>query len=139
MAQELVRPMSVVFTPDLVGAALVDSFCGEVLEQWRDGQLLPVVNRSLLMSYFRLLRGLGGTEVLIRRWGWWFTSRDHALFQPGETSTAVNGMRQCEELARAGQAEWIICSGRKFYPAPKEPSDGASWITAEAFVERRGE
>ena len=53
------EPRPLVFAPDFLGIALFDPAGLRILNLWRDGRLQPVVNRPLLLSYFRVFRALG--------------------------------------------------------------------------------
>lgn len=133
------NPDLVVIAPDLLGASLVDAAAGEVLQRWRNGRLRPAVNRALLIRYFKLLRQMGISDVLIRRWGWWFGSDSKALFFSEVMPSPATGMELCEALARASQAVCILCRHRPS-PRVRDPDGGdnpaPAWMTAEEWLAR---
>lgn len=96
----------VVFAPNLIGGALIDSDCAGVLEMWRDGFLLPVVSRELLRCYLRLLDTLGVPPRLLTQWTLWFTSPSNSLFVEAPSPGPPEG--DLLSRAAAGHAEFII-------------------------------
>ena len=57
----MTQPRKVVLGPDLFVAALFDARARETLSLWRDGTILPVITRELLVLYLRTLRQAGRT------------------------------------------------------------------------------
>jgi len=126
----------VVLAPDVIGCGFSEAHCGAILNLWRDGRLRPIVNRALLLRYLKLLRGLGLSELMIRRWGWWFSSNAKVLFLPESTPPGWNGAALCAGLARAGEARWILCRSRpSSLPAP-EPGqeEPVPWMTVDEHL-----
>jgi len=130
-------PLLVVLAPDLVGRACLDPTASEVLVLWRNGQVRPVLNRSLVVRYLRVLRQLGLSEELVRRWAWWFGSgRKVLLLEPDAPGPSV--IELCEMLARAAGAPWIIHAGSaETIPAGDGIDQGVGrWVVVNDFLRR---
>jgi hypothetical protein len=100
-------PLRVVLTPEAFGRALVDPRAADVLIEWREGRIQPVVSRSLVLRYLRLLHRLGLSERTLRWWGWWLGSpfKVHVV-DPDPPMRALEGL--CRALAEQTGAEWIL-------------------------------
>lgn len=107
------RPGSliVVFSPDLVGRALVDPDALAVLQLWREERLRPALNLDLMRRYLRLLGKMGLPAVLLRRWGWWFGSAQKCLPIQLDTDPAWGVAEVCQAVGRCAQARYLIHGG----------------------------
>ena len=76
-------PIAVVLGPDVIGKAFFNAECRRVLHVWRDGRIRLVVTPDLLRLYVGVLRRLSVPDDQIRRWLWWFTDCDKAIFVRG--------------------------------------------------------
>jgi hypothetical protein len=117
----------VVLAPDVVGGLWLDASCAAVFASWRDEQLVPVVNRDLLVRYARVWRALGLPPEQIRRWSLWFTSASRACFLDSVESS--NAVESCSRLAVQGEARWVLHRGM-IVP----PEGGVPWVTAAHFA-----
>jgi hypothetical protein len=118
----------VVFAPDLIGAALVDSDARKVFNLWRDGALTVVTNRELVALHLRCLKNLGLSPTLLSRWALWLSDSTRAVFESDLSFQAISPIGLCESLANATNTPQIV-AGR--FP------DGATspkWITAGKLV-----
>jgi len=124
------EPRPIVFAPDFLGIALIDPAGLRILNLWRDGRLQPVVNRPLLLSYFRVFRTLGLPDLLVRRWAWWLVSPPQSRFLAEPSEPGSTAMALCAVLARKTRAEWIVHSGRVLSPPIPDSDQAASvpWI-----------
>lgn len=66
----------IVLGPDVLAGSFFEPDCRAVLELWRDGVVRPVVTRGLLAAYLSVLRSMGVSGGLLRRWALWFTAKD---------------------------------------------------------------
>ena len=125
----------VVLAPDVVVKSFVVAECRDVLNRWRDGAIVPVVTRDLLVYYLRGLRGAGLPDEHLRRWAAWFTAREKARYiaQPGSAPTSQREILL--EAAVRGNATCIITAG----PAVDSPGTPVPMIGAAEFLmgERR--
>jgi hypothetical protein len=127
-------PLTFVLSPDLVGRSLFDAQHAAVLRLWRDRQIRPALNRSLLLCYMRLLRQLGLDDRLLKRWAWWFNSTTQTAFLEDTQLTApVTVPALCTDVARRSQALCVI-HGASVAPPPCD----VPWLTAAAFQEKLG-
>jgi hypothetical protein len=121
----------VVLTPDLVGRSLFAPEPAAVLHLWRDRRIRPVLNRTLLLRYMKLLRQLGLDDRLLKRWAWWFNSNTRTTFLDDADSPATITVPElCADLARQSQAVCII-HGASIVPPPSD----IHWLIAAAFQE----
>ena len=130
------EPIRVVITPDGLGRAIVDRQAALVLPAWRDGLVLPVVTRAMLLQYLRLLHRLGLAERQVRWWGWWLGSPVKALILTDESPPPSPGTEaQWWDLARRSGARWVIHGGAADEPRPPSwPTEGSpDWIAARHF------
>lgn len=128
----------VILTPCLVGGSLIDPSCLRILEQWRDGGLVPVVSPGLLRRYLRLLSGLGLPRLQLRRWAWWFTSPEKSCFVDRADPLLQTLPELCGLLATEAGLKWIIHSGRlSFRPEEAAPEQGHPWISAVDYLANR--
>lgn len=108
-------PRKVVLAPDVLIAALYDPRAREILNQWRDSQIVPVVTRELLVLYLRTFNQAGLIPDLIRKWSLWLTTTPRALYleDPLPTNIAsMTGLNLCREVARLHQAELATLNGK---------------------------
>jgi hypothetical protein len=122
----------VVFAPDLIGAAFIDLHSRRVLERWRDGQLTPVTNRDLLSEQLRLLRKLGLSPELLKRWAYWLASPEKNLFIETALPSTNSLSDLCEVIANASAAEAIIV-WNQVASRQRTPR----WTRAESFLASR--
>lgn len=122
-------PLRVVLAPDLMGRAFTDPDTARVFRLWRDGRMRPVLNRTLLLRYLRLLRSLGLDERLLRRWGWWFTSSQRAEFREEEVAPDPETVVLCNGLASRSGAEFVVHGG-----AVTAATTGTRWVTASELL-----
>jgi hypothetical protein len=126
------NPPAVVLAPDLVGRSLFEPQPAAVLQLWRDRRIRPVLNRSLLLRYIKLLRQLGLDDRLLKRWAWWFNSNMRTVFlDDPQVIGPVAVPELCASLARQSQAVCVI-HGASIAPPPGD----VEWLTAGAFQER---
>lgn len=97
----------VVFAPDILVSALYDPRARDILNRWRDGQILPVVTRDLLLIYLRALGKAGLTPELIRKWSLWLTSPGRSLYIDDVVCSQSTGLVLCREIACAQKAELL--------------------------------
>jgi hypothetical protein len=105
----------VALAPNLIGAALIDPAARRVLEGWRDGKFVVVVNRELIALHLRAVSRIGLGPDLVRRWAYWLSSPEKTLLIDKQFG-AASAAELCEEIANAGKAGAIICWD---YPAGK--------------------
>ena len=115
----------VIFAPNLIAAALLDPFARRVLERWRDGEFLVVMNRDLLTAHLRELKRIGLPPHLIKRWAYWLS--DKTDFLQLDLPPQKSPIHLCETLAKTSHATAIICWK---LPAPKATS---IWKPANSF------
>jgi len=124
------EPLRVVLAPDVIGKGFFNADCREVLESWRDGAIVPVVTRDLLLRYVKLLRGLRIPDAQIRTWILWLTAEGKSLHLPDTTTPG----RSCEEVlleaANAGGAAPIV----SVKPKPANGENQVDWITAGVLL-----
>ena len=97
----------VVLAPDLLLRALFDPRARETLNLWRDGLIVPVVTRELLLLYLRTLRQAGVGPELVRKWSLWLTAADKTIYLEGLSVSQASGLQLCREVAAATGAELI--------------------------------
>ena len=100
-------PRRVVFTPDILLAALFDPRAREILNEWRDGKIVVVVNRELLLAYVKALHQAGLGPDLIRKWSLWFTSPTRAIYSDATSDGQIDTQKLCEHLAVKLDAQLI--------------------------------
>ena len=102
-------PKKVVFAPDILVAALFDARARQIVNQWRDGEIMPVVTRELLVLYLRALAKAGLSPDLLHKWSLWLTTPGKAVFleQNGTFPLDANSAEICRQLALAHGAEVI--------------------------------
>jgi hypothetical protein len=93
----LTEPRKVVLAPDIFVAALYDSRARAILHQWRDGEIVPVVTRELLLLYLRTLSQAGLNPDLIRKWSLWLTVK--SLYLENSAPLKTTGLALCCEVA----------------------------------------
>ena len=102
-------PLKIVLTPEALGEALLDSGSQAILTAWRDGRVQPVVSRSLLIRYFRLLRRLALPERLLRWWGYWLATAPKVQIV-NDPPEAASLQQLCSALATQTPAPYIVVS-----------------------------
>jgi hypothetical protein len=107
----LTQPRKVVLAPDILVAALFDQRAREILNQWRDGAILPVVTRELLLLYLKTLRQAGLTADLVRKWSLWLTSGDKTIYLEDLPVKSATGLTLCREVAAITGAEVLARPG----------------------------
>ena len=132
------EPRPLVFAPDFLGIALFDPAGLRILNLWRDGRLQPVVNRPLLLSYFRVFRTLRLPDLLVRRWAWWLVSPPQSRFLAELSEPVLSTMALCAVLARKTGAEWIVHSGTVYHPENLGAGTvgEAPWILPNELLQR---
>ena len=120
-------PRKIVFAPDLIGAAFIDPTARRVLEAWRDGKFVVVMNRELIALHLRVLNRVVLAPELIKRWAYWLSSPEKTVFIDKQFGPAPSPVNLCEDLAKATQADAIICWKR-----PSERS-GTQWALAQDY------
>ena len=103
----MTEPRKVVLAPDLLLRALFDPRARNVLNQWRDGLIVPVVTRELLVLYLKKLRQVGLGPELVRKWSLWLTSAEKAIYLDGLSVQQSGGLSLCREVAAATGAALI--------------------------------
>ena len=99
-------PKPVVLAPDILLRALHYPEEYRVLLLWRDGLILPVVTRPILLQYLKLFRKAGIEERTLKKWILWLTSKEKARYL--EEVEGEGGIQESlVEAARAGEAELI--------------------------------
>ena len=99
----------VVFAPNLIAAALLDPSARRVLERWRDGEFLVVMNRDLFTAHLRELKHIGLPPHLIKRWAYWLSSPEKTDFLQTDLPPQKSLITLCETLAKTSAATAIIC------------------------------
>jgi hypothetical protein len=117
----------VVFAPNLIAAALLDPFARRVLERWRDGEFIVVINRELLSAHLRELKRIGLPPHLIKRWAYWLSSPEKTDFLQHDLPPQKSLTTLCETLAKISGATAIICCK---LPVQKSAS---MWKIAKTF------
>jgi hypothetical protein len=100
-------PRKVVFVPDILIAALYDGRARELLNQWRDGRIIAVVTRDLLVLYLRTFGQVGLPPELIRKWSLWLTTSGKALYFEDVPNSKNTGLALCREVAQRHSAEVV--------------------------------
>ena len=100
----------VVFAPDILIAALYDGRAREVLNEWRDGRIVAVVTRDLLVLYLRTFSQVGLPPELIRKWSLWLTTPGKALYFEEGSNSKNTGLALCREVAQRYSAEVFTLS-----------------------------
>ena len=118
----------VIFAPDLIGAAFVDSNARKIVELWRDGALKIVTNRELIALHLRCLKNLGLSPALLSRWALWLSDSSKAVFDSDLTFQTNSEIAICESLAELTGTERIIAWR---FPVEAPP---ARWTTAGKFL-----
>jgi hypothetical protein len=77
------------------------------LNGWRDGLIVPVVTRELLVLYLKTLRQVGLGPELVRKWSLWLTAADKTVYLEGLSVSQASGLELCGEIAAATGAELI--------------------------------
>ena len=129
----------VVITPEALGRSLLNPSASPLLDSWRDDQLCPVVCRSLLVRYFRLLHQLALPERLVRWWGWWLGSPVKTLILPDPDSWSTLE-ELCDRLAVDADASCVVgergSGGEAVATTPAQ--EGRQWIPAAELLRRLG-
>jgi hypothetical protein len=127
-------PIAVVLAPDVLGKAFFNADCRRVLHLWRDGRIRPAVTPGLLRIYVGVLRALSVPDSQIRRWLWWFTDRDAALFL-SEPSPGTHSLQAIlNDAAERAGARSIVSTTRA--PNGAGESDTAEWTDPATLTER---
>jgi hypothetical protein len=88
-----------------------------------------VLNRPLLARYFKVFRGLGLGEKLIRRWAWWFNSTTKVTFVVNVVAAPVPALDLCNDLVRQSGAHCVIHGGTLNLTVSE-----TKWLTASQFL-----
>jgi hypothetical protein len=102
----------VVLAPDVLVCAFYDPRAREILNQWRDGLILPVVTRELLLLYVRTLNQAGLTHELIRKWSLWLTTPGKSLYLENAAPMQKSGLELCDAVAQQHSASVLTLSHR---------------------------
>ena len=100
-------PRKVVLAPDILIASLYDAEARAILYQWRDGNVVPVVTRDLLLLYLRTLRQAGLGPELVRKWSLWLTAADKVIYREDFQANHSSGLGLCREVAAANGAHLV--------------------------------
>ena len=103
----MTAPHKVVFAPDILVASLYEAEARAVLHQWRDGAIVPVVTRDLLLLYLRTLRQAGLGSELVRKWSLWLTAADKVIYREDFQPNHSSGLALCREVAAANGAHLV--------------------------------
>jgi hypothetical protein len=103
----------VVFAPDILIASLYDAEARTILYQWRDGMVVPVVTRDLLLLYLRTLRQAGLEPELVRKWSLWLTAAGRAIYREDCTKSISSGLALCRAVAEEYGAELLTRGNRR--------------------------
>ena len=103
----MTAPRKVVLAPDIFVAALYDARARAILHEWRDGEILPVVTRELLLLYLRTFSQAGLSTDLIRKWSLWLTAPAKTLYLENSASLKATGLALCREIAWNHSAEFL--------------------------------
>jgi hypothetical protein len=128
-------PVAVVLSPDLFAASFFDPNCRKVIMLWRDGAIIPLVNRELLVVYLRILNKFGLPPHQMKVWTKWFTSAAHAEYFQDVATQDASWDSLCETLASRRAGSRIVCW--------RKPNDSGQcranpWITANEFLQATG-
>ena len=137
--EEKAKAIKVVLAPDILARCFFDLLCKKVLERWRNGEIYPVVTRSLAERYIRVLKGLGLSGSVIRRWIMWFTSPERADYVNQTTPAASGAFEQCMDAATSGGAKVIISASGDWWKKKDAESEirEIEWKTAPDFLQGR--
>ncbi len=105
-------PRRVVFAPDVLVCSFYDPRAREILNRWRDGLILPVVTRELLLLYVRTLNQAGLTHELIRKWSLWLTTPGKSLYLENAPPLQKSGWELCNAIAQQNGASVLTLSYR---------------------------
>jgi hypothetical protein len=100
----------VVLAPDILLGAMYDAEARAILHQWRDGNIVPVVTRDLLLLYLKTLRQAGLGADLVRKWSLWLTAAEKTIYLTEAGPSVSTGLPLCREVAEANDAELITQS-----------------------------
>lgn len=103
-------PRKVVLAPDVLIAALYDPRARDILNQWRDSQIVPVVTRELLVLYLRTFNQAGLTPDLIRKWSLCLTTPPKVIYREDPLPTniaSMTGLNLCREVARINEVDLV--------------------------------
>lgn len=120
----------IVLAPDLVVAAFIDPAARRVLEAWRDGKFVVVMNRELIALHLRVLNRVVCTPELVKRWAYWLSSPEKAVFLDKLFGPTASPANLCEELAKAIRADAIICWKRQ------SERSASQWVLARDYDTR---
>jgi hypothetical protein len=105
-------PRRVVLAPDVLLCALYDPRARAILNEWRDGLILPIVTRELLLLYVRTLNQAGLNTDLIRKWSLWLTTPGKSLYLENAEPLQKSGLELCDAIAHLHQASVLTLSHR---------------------------
>jgi hypothetical protein len=103
----LTAPRKIVFAPDILIASLYEAEARAMLHQWRDGAIVPVVTRDLLLLYLRTLRQAGLGPELVRKWSLWLTAAEKVIYREDCQANRSSGLALCREVAEANGAQVV--------------------------------
>lgn len=122
----------VVLTPELVARGLRDAACLRVLNEWRDGKLVPVINRDLILHYTKALRSAGIGHVQLKRWLWWFTAAERSEYRPQIEISHDDVIALCDRLAFETNVECVVHSDVFKLP---DFTLGSAWESASELLQ----
>ena len=128
-------PSSVVIAPDVLGKSFFRPDCRAVLELWRDGRIRICVTPALLRMYAGLLGRLGVPDAEIRRWLWWFTDCDKAIFVRGPDPAGRDVAAIVIDAAERGGVDDVVSTASPLADAPAEMGV-IDWSAPGDFVEK---
>lgn len=109
-------PFRVVIMPDILAKAFHDPDCKALLDWWRDGKVRPVLNHELLVQYARVLRDIGVSDGVLRRWLIWFTTADKAEYVRLDRAPMTGWFDIIFDAAQSGRAKTIVTSSPPQHP-----------------------
>jgi hypothetical protein len=115
-----------VLAPDVIGAAFIDPTARRVVEAWRDGKFVAVMNRELIALHLRVFNRMALAPELIKRWAYWLSSPGKTIFVDKQFTAPATAL--CEELANAAKADAIICWKYPF------AGNRSRWLVAQDFL-----
>lgn len=131
-------PLPCVILPEVIAKSFHDADCRALLNWWRDGVIRPVLNHELLVLYACVLRDLGVSDPVIRRWLLWFTAEDKSNYIRREGPQLSGWYDIAIDAARIGGATSIV-TYTPIWLAPYAETtmpEGISLIRVQQFLAR---
>ena len=133
-----------VIAPDVLGRSLFEEAPFRVLQLWRDGVFIPVVDSNMLRRYLQILRRLGVLSPdSLRRWSWWLTSADRVEFlhvrgdeHAGLEGPSPSGICLCAALAARARVSSIITDTDANFDAALPDPNEIDRVSSMDFLKR---